>query len=197
VISEGGELVKKQVSLLELSLWGAYATVGRLHRRGVRFVAAAGNDRQKAISMFVPTPPKPAAAYPAALPDVIGVAALDRVGVGMNPKATDYSNLADKPAMEGVAVFGGKTDRFNYTVSDQGVNGLYIGSLPPDVNGNPQINDEGWAEWAGTSFAAPIITAMLAMDAATGIPLDTAISNLFNQSPRSTQDNEPIIEVTK
>lgn len=46
---------------------------------------------------------------------------------------------------------------------DNGVRGVYIHDFPNSSNpGAPITNTTGWAWWAGTSFAAPIISGMLA-----------------------------------
>jgi subtilisin family serine protease len=112
--------------------------------RNVLFVAAAGNDAD--IEM-----PRPQARYPAAFDNVVGVGALHPDGA-----PADYSNISDTPLNIGIATFGGKTTG-NASVPDEAVRGIYTGSFP-----SSQPNNDGWAWWSGTSFAAPIISGVLA-----------------------------------
>ena len=117
-------------------------------------VAAAGNDSN--------VDNRSQSRYPAAYPNVTGVGALTRDD---NPVA--YSNLADSPSTIGYATFGGEvalpastdpaTDEPPATDPNGGILGVYIGLL----DGQPK-NPTGWARWAGTSFAAPIISGTLA-----------------------------------
>ncbi len=97
-------------------------------------VAAAGND-----SAGLPQPC--VARYPAALPNVLGVGALAQAG-GRAP----YSNYPDDPKTDGLMVLGELI-------------GLFSGAPPttPGV-GRPS----GFAIWAGTSFAAPVVTGKIA-----------------------------------
>src|SRR5262249_38226599 len=123
--------------------------------------------------------------YPAAFDNIIGVAALDS-----NYQPTPYTSAdttsantagtaATAPANLGVATFGGDVVRLpsvfgggtNPTGGDaggeeywqaddeRGILGVYIGTKFPD--GRP--NESGWARWAGTSFATPIVTGLLAL----------------------------------
>ena len=137
---------------------------------GVLLVAAAGNDNDG-------KPPKdrPATRYPAALDPIIGVGAWQRENVPqLSFTPTDYSNRSDRPLSEGIAVFGGNKNGEKSDIKD-GMLGVYISEyFPPDPlacefdeDGNPvpasvYCNDRGWARWAGTSFAAPVITGILA-----------------------------------
>ncbi len=124
--------------------WPLQWTCDILEDDGVLIVAAAGNDAQPGK--------RPYARQPAAFDSVIGVGALRKDG-----KPTDYSNLADHPSPIGIATFGGETSVPGMADPDNGVLGVYIGEFP---DGSPNIN--GWARWAGTSFAAPAITGVLA-----------------------------------
>jgi hypothetical protein len=113
-------------------------------------IAAAGNDSNPTTRFQ--------ARYPAAYPDVVGVGALMR-----DDSSAAYSNLADSPFTIGYATFGGEVAPATSpsdpptTDPDGGILGVYIGLL----NGQP-TNPTGWARWAGTSFAAPIISGTLA-----------------------------------
>lgn len=115
---------------------------------GACIVAAAGNDGDPQTAPF--------ARYPAALPNVNGVAAINR-----DQDRASYSNRSERQGEIGVAAFGGAATPSGQTDPDKGMLGLYIGDFPP---GTFQAKDpaNGWARWAGTSFAAPVISGMLA-----------------------------------
>lgn len=127
-------------------------------RDNVLLVAAAGNDGQRPEG-------RPAPAAPARYDSVLGVGALRADG-----EAARFSNRGDIAVFgNGVAVFGGnvKPDSSgDLGVIDGGTNGLpdaVVGAaiaptLPPE--GTP--NETGWARWAGTSFAAPIVSGLAA-----------------------------------
>ena len=144
------------------------------NRDQVIVVAAAGDDTG-------PGQQRAPARFPAAYKKVIGVGALPKdLTPGNSPfPAASYSNLADDPPSDGYMVIGGEPGE------GFGVLGLYISELPVFHPGpgeswpgrghkppNPQAltrdrfsyetNQSGEAEWAGASFAAPIITGILA-----------------------------------
>jgi hypothetical protein len=129
---------------------------------GIVVIAAAGNDAQDGHK-------RPPARYPAAFQSVIGVGALPRPPHGTPHKKTSYSNQADHPKGNGYVTLGGEEGQ------KKGVLGVYISHLPEYTGQRPknkrevkrdcvryQYNKSGWAWWAGTSFAAPIITGILA-----------------------------------
>jgi hypothetical protein len=147
-----------------------------LREQGVILVAAAGNDARAGVAK------RPSTRYPAAFDSVVGVGALVK---GDDPAT--YSNQADvfygidagapgsgygsgsyetkggkgsQPLPQGVATFGGdvvgaKQD-VTHAVEHESVLGIYTGEAP---QGN---NTHGWAWWAGTSFAAPVVSGTLA-----------------------------------
>jgi hypothetical protein len=112
-------------------------------------IAAAGNDGTQRYH-------GPPARFPAAYPQVVGVGALDT-----NDTLALYSNTSDKPASQGLAIFGGNvaSNQSGALAADpsKGVLGVYIGA-PPDK----LPNQSGWARWAGTSFATPVVSALIA-----------------------------------
>jgi subtilase family protein len=132
----------------------------------VVIIAAAGNNQ------VVPAAGHLQARYPAAFDGVSGVAALAKDD--LNPSTPDvlatYSDLADDQASQGFAAFGGdvaagpapsKADAAN------GMLGVFIEDLPeelPPPTGGVALtpNTSGWARWAGTSFSAPVVSAILA-----------------------------------
>jgi hypothetical protein len=143
---------------------------------GSRVIAAAGND-------WDPTDlGRPRARYPAAFPSVQGVGALKKeqpqtaiVG-NQNYEVASYSDLSDEPGKVGVATLGGEAG------AERGVLGIYLGEFPEPLPGEWSIfhrivnwlaklfggrfvypkNETHWAWWAGTSFATPILSGVIA-----------------------------------
>jgi hypothetical protein len=125
-------------------------------------VAAAGNDSFRygicGDGKNIVRDPR----LPAAVQGVIGVAAFRSDG-----DLADYSNDNDfTPMVDGISAYGGEADNAT-TASSEGLVGLYISDRFPssqrdmfgEPTGNPgNPNDDGWALWAGTSFAAPIVS---------------------------------------
>ncbi len=124
-------------------------------RDDMLITGAAGNDARGE-----PITSRPNERYPAAFTSVVGVGALDASG---NP--TLYSDLANVAGKDNFATFGGSATLGtapgdpNVTDPSQGILGVYTGSKYPDGTPNP----DGWARWAGTSFATPIISGALAL----------------------------------
>jgi hypothetical protein len=120
-------------------------------KHNVLVVAAAGNDSNGVDCRFGPR-------LPAYVEGILGVAAKD----------ASYSNRDDIEQWQddGVSAFGGEaendpSDGIRYTAD--GIYGLSINDyLPPPGGGPLQTNVDGWALWAGTSFAAPIAAALAA-----------------------------------
>jgi hypothetical protein len=136
----------------------------------VGVVAAAGNDAKAGKT------PLPPARYPAAFHGVLGVGALNHD----NAAAAVYSNIADTPVAEGIAAFGGDLagDSADPTF---GIIGPYISPFFPKGG----LNQSGWARWAGTSFATPVIVGTLAalMSEPSAPTLADAIQILRNAAP--------------
>lgn len=160
-------------------VFNLFAGAGEIEQQGGIVVAAAGNNGTG-------TYPPPAACAPAAFSTVLGVAALK----SNHQNLTDYSNNADIPAHHGVAVFGGdKQTGNNSALTDprKGILGLYIGLYP---NPNPAPDEDcdnlsnvslmpsttSWARWAGTSFAAPVVSGILAEMLRRGWEVKTALN---------------------
>jgi hypothetical protein len=141
-----------------------------------RVIAAAGND-------WDPTDPgRPLARYPAAFRSVQGVGALKKeqsqtaIAGSQNYEIASYSDLSDVPGRVGVATLGGEPG------AERGVLGIYLGEFPEPLPGEWSIfhrivnwlaklfggrfvyprNETHWAWWAGTSFATPILSGVIA-----------------------------------
>jgi hypothetical protein len=120
---------------------------------GKQAIAAAGNDARDGDKDRTP------ARYPAALKSVKGVGAfprsLEKLPTGKY-RTSVFSNFSESPDKRGVVnrgigTLGGEEG------DGKGVLGLYIGEFPDGSQ-----NDSKWAWWAGTSFAAPILTGAVA-----------------------------------
>jgi|GEM_PF-1335320 len=145
---------------------------------GARVIAAAGNDRRSEDQG------RPQARYLAAFPSVQGVGALPRdedqdqtalAQTGMY-EAASYSDVSDEPGKIGVATLGGEPGE------GKGVLGVYVGEFPEPLPEDFSIiyrilrwlvnffggkliyprNENHWAWWAGTSFATPILSGVIA-----------------------------------
>lgn len=120
-----------------------------LYVLGPSMVAAAGNNAANGH--------RPPASFPAAFDSVLGVGAWSRGTVG-NPTALEpasYSNLSDTPTTQGVIAAGGEAGK-------KGLLGIYVGKIP-DGTANGKPSDTGMAHWSGTSFAAPIVSGLVAL----------------------------------
>ena len=182
-----------------------------------RVIAAAGND-------WDPTDPgRPLARYPAAFPSVQGVGALkkeqppDASGGSQDYVIASYSNLSDQPGSVGVATLGGEAG------VGRGVLGIYLGEFPEPLPGEWSIfhrivnwlaklfggrflyprNETHWAWWAGTSFATPIVSGVIAAVLSDPNPhpsTEAAIVELYKahaiQESRTLYD-ENVMDVTQ
>lgn len=120
------------------------------YAHGALVVAAAGNDSLSARRQGQqPRPPRAPARYESTL----GVAA---VNTRFAPAA--FANAASLPSqVVGVATFGGDgATSIDANELPDAVRGVYIA---PTFPGGEQ-NTTGWADWCGSSFAAPIISAL-------------------------------------
>lgn len=139
-------------------------------------VGAAGNDSRQ----FAPGGHR-VPGYPAALDSVVGVAALQHDG---RPPA--YSNQADwdlkarNLRRSGLAVFGGDDGP-----DGTGVLGVFSAAAFP----NQERNTNGWAYWSGTSFAAPIISGIVAQGLYRGLDAETVLKGIFAAAEPNVANN--------
>jgi serine protease len=122
------------------------------HQKDVVIVAAAGNSNENAAS------------YPARYPHVIGVAALDSVGI-----KAPYSN------------FGAGVD-----VSAPG--GSELGGILQETY-DPETGAAVFATFQGTSMAAPHVAGVAALVRATGITEPDAVLSILKQSSRVVKED--------
>jgi hypothetical protein len=180
-----------------------------LSRAGVVVVAASGNDAQNGERV--------AARYPAAFKNVIGVGALPPENPPGTIKKAGYSNLAgeltgagpgdEKEEVDGYATLGGEKG------PGKGVLGIFINPIPvydghlPSNKGDVRrdrthyrYNRTGWVRWAGTSFAAPMITGILARSWKAGTTLNLAAAKAILDDlaePQTTDEGEKVIWLTQ
>jgi hypothetical protein len=145
-----------------------------LSAQGALIVAAAGNDSvQVTRREQAPRPPRAPARYEPVL-------SVTSVNSRFTP--SNFANAANMPPIDtGVATFGGDssgvTDRNGLP---DAVRGIYIS---PSFPGGEQ-NISGWADWSGTSFATPIISALGAHLMAQGWSASNIITRLATGSIR-------------
>ncbi len=149
-----------------------------LYAHGALIVAAAGNDSFSAQREGQqPRPPRAPARYETTL----GVTA---VNSRFAPGA--FANAASLPSqVAGVATYGGDSatsiDAYGLP---EAMRGVYIAPLFP---GGEQ-NTTGWADWCGSSFATPIISALGAHLLAQGWSAQNAMTRISaGQERRSKQ----------
>jgi hypothetical protein len=174
---------------IELLQLGLHLVIQSLTELGAVIVASAGND--SSIHQWEPGTANPThrqgPRYPAAFPEVISVGAVDRLG-----RAAAYSNYPQLPPNHnGIATYGGGIPRavapvgplghvppgdrgpdphiMTTAIDVDGVIGVYTAPQYPALSADdqPQVYDApdrsyDWAYWSGTSFAAPIISAVVA-----------------------------------
>jgi serine protease len=142
-----------KADVINMSLGGAGESqlmedaINYAHSKGVIIIAAAGNSNQNSAS------------YPARYPRVIGVAALDSVGI-----KAPYSN------------FGAGVD-----IAAPG--GSETGKIVQETI-NPQTGESVFEGYQGTSMAAPHVAGVAALVKAAGIKEPDEILNVLKQSSR-------------
>lgn len=131
-------------------------------------VSAAGNDARGNTTVVT-------AAFPGALGGILGIGAEK----GNGEKAKYSRHPASQPG-EGFWVFGGealektkKGETYYLTDAQNGILGLYILDHYGTGGNGPVVNNNGWAYWAGTSFAAALFSASLASVISHGGGLNT------------------------
>jgi subtilisin family serine protease len=199
-------------------------------RRDTFVVAAAGNDGYYDNSSASSNHVRPDARYPAAFEKVLGVGALPSAVMPAAGQymAASYSNLSDRPPKLSYITLGGEPGpkkgilgmyigEFPVYEEPPGCLGLLFpapknqqqsGEIPTDAGSiSPERirykpNSTGWAWWAGTSFATPIVSGILAANFGQQISLGTALGagdadDTLNpmRQPVSTNQSENVILV--
>lgn len=154
------------------------AAIQSLVEMGAVFAASAGNEGDRRGN---PSARRPAALYPGAFANdkVKGI-----IAVGATNHAGNPAQYSCYPGIYGIATYGGeipkplparhpargKTTPGCVTRAEHmdGLIGIYCSTSYPSLSINdcdatyPAPNNHGWAYWVGTSFATPIISALLA-----------------------------------
>ena len=148
-----------------------------LYAQGALIVAAAGNDSFSANKEgLAPRPPRAPARYETTL-------SVTSVNSHFVPSV--FANAANMPPLNtGIATFGG--DGFGSIDANglpDAVRGVYIS---PTFQGGEQ-NTSGWADWSGSSFATPIISAYGAHLLAQGLPAAQAITHIAAAHERRSE----------
>jgi subtilisin family serine protease len=123
--------------------------IGSMQQQGVVMVAAAGNGGKVNIDPFYP--PRPRQAFPASHDYVIGVGASDMVG----HLPTCYSHQAD------IFLPGGEA-QVNCEPAYHACPLDNVGACRQGLVGVSSASMSGLAYWAGTSFAAPLVSGLVA-----------------------------------
>jgi hypothetical protein len=161
VTSADGEAVVRDLAdvagLVDLMSAPLRATLDWLIARDVLVVAAAGNRGHVASGARAPTQ------EPARYDNVLAVAATDHAA-----QAASFSNRGDMVVLgNGVATFGGNVAT-NGRMPPQAAADAERLDAPVGLYTAPQVgidgidNETGFAYWAGTSFATPIVTGLAA-----------------------------------
>ena len=139
-----------------------------LYAQGALIVAAAGNDSVRAAKKGqLPRPPR----VPASYDTTLGV-----TSVNSQFQPSQFANAANiTGGNTGVATFGGD-ESLMMDINDiaDAVRGLYISPTFP----LGEQNTTGWADWSGTSFATPIISALGAHFLAQGLSAPDTMTHI-------------------
>jgi len=174
---EGLSLEDEMTKPIDLLLKN-FKELARDRYKKVFFVGAAGNDGDSDDSE------RPTAMYPAAFRHVIGVGSLNKtyaesaknsssaIPDSANPDGySHFSNAADEPERNGVRTLG------------EDIVAPYLSKYP---NGNG--NNTGLAKWSGTSFAAAVISGIIAMQLTNGIPNPLKVIRGLKPDPTLSHD---------
>ncbi len=147
-----------------------------LYAHGALIIAAAGNDSTTVNKQGKnPRPPRAPARYHTTM---------SVTAVNSKQEAAQYANAACiAPLDAGIATFGG--DSYGFLDANglpDAVRGVYISPVFP--GGEP--NTSGWADWSGTSFATPVISALGAHLLAQGWSATNALARIAAGRERHT-----------
>ncbi|BCL83497.1 S8/S53 family peptidase [Ktedonobacteria bacterium brp13] len=143
-----------------------------LSEQGALIVAAAGNDSLFAHQhSAAPRPPRAPARYSSTI-------SVTSINSNFAPAA--YANAANMGSQRsGIATFGGDEPRaIDHNGLPDAVRGIYIAPTFPAG----EANNSGWADWRGTSFATPMISALGAHLMAQGLPAAAIMARLADGS---------------
>jgi hypothetical protein len=149
------------------------AAMQSLAAQGVLFVAAAGNEGD---SRQMPGRPRPDALYPAAF---AYEGLLNLIPVGAANEHEGVAKYSCYPGTRGVTTYGGEIPEKRAIYQEHGMTrvqldqldalvGVYTQLQYPALSADdaeatyPAPNTHGWAYWIGTSFATPVVTAVVA-----------------------------------
>lgn len=151
LIEDGDELIEELIANLHRPLRELSSA---LLAQNCLILAAAGND-----SVYRGTNRRPRwnPRLPAAYDSVLGVAA-DTVHRGEPARYSNRGEFRQADVRDAVATLGGDLAPDGVTPR-AGVIGVYTAEQFP---GTGVLNDSGWAEWSGTSFATPIMAGIAA-----------------------------------
>ncbi len=139
-----------------------------LYAHGALVVAAAGNDSTPLSKKGqLPRPPR----VPACYDTTVSVTAVNSYF-----QPSQFANAANLTfGSTGVATFGGDSlALMDVNNMPDAVRGIYISPTFP----LGEQNTTGWADWSGTSFAAPIISALGAHYLAQGLSVPHAMARI-------------------
>lgn len=147
-----------------------------LYAHGALVTAAAGNDSLAAVQQGrAPRPPRAPARYETTL---------SVTAVNSRFEPSGFANAANvAPIATGVATFGGDVyGTLDANALPDAVRGVYIS---PTFPGGEQ-NTSGWADWCGTSFATPIVSALAAHLMAQGWSASNILTRLSSGQERQS-----------
>ncbi len=148
-----------------------------LAESGVVFVASAGNEGDLRYPPANPDGIRPEALYPAAFAYNFMKYPYMMIPVGAVDKHGNAASYSCYPGEHGIGTYGGEVPKASKKKSDNCYTqarkidapiGLYTAMYYPSLSVDdceptyPEPNADAWAYWVGTSFATPIIAAVVA-----------------------------------
>lgn len=165
-------------SVLDTARTGLLTAISSIISLGATFVASAGNEGDQRYKPMTTT--RPEALYPAAFAydGLPPLSASHMIPVGAVDKDDTVTGYSCYPGVHGVATYGGNLPAKGDVYQDDegmtrlknvdGMIGVYTQLSYPALayedpeSTYPAPNGHGWAYWVGTSFATPIVSAVVA-----------------------------------